>query len=405
MKQHKRQIALALSLIVVLIVLGAGYWYFFLYGQESTEDAYVHADIARVSSRIPGNIQKIYIDNNDYVKKGELLLTLDPSDLLAQKKILLASKKQILAQLEGEKTRLRFTDERTLAAIEAAEANLKTAQLVKEQTLKQIASLKDKREELIITFQQAQKDLKRYKQLWLKKLIALRTLENVQNQVKVLASKLKSIDNQIKADYKIKDQAESKIQAAQAILRQNKALRKEVAMVKSKIKALHAALEEVKARLDQIDLNLSYTQIKAPMSGYIAQKNIQVGERVMPGASLLAIVPLHKVYVVANFKETQLTHMYLGQPAIIVPDIYPNLKLKGKVVGIGAGTGSVFSLLPPENAVGNWIKVVQRVPVKIQFTQPLPQKYPLLVGLSVEVTVNTKTKTENNLFKLKPAYH
>ncbi|WP_456324035.1 efflux RND transporter periplasmic adaptor subunit [Desulfonauticus submarinus] len=393
MSKNNKKLKLATIAFLSLGLLYFIYWYIFLYGTEYTDDAYVEADIARVSSRIPGNIQKIYIDNDDYVQKGDPLIELDPKDILAQKKVLLCIKKRILAQIEGEKIRLQTTDSKTLAAVEAAEANLKAAKLLRSQTENQIAGLKNQRQEIIIALSQARKDLQRFIKLWEKRLIAKQTLEQNQNLVKTLEEKLKAVENQIKAAQKISGQARAKIKAALAVLKKNQALRKELALVKANLQALKASLEEIKAKISQIDLNLSYTKIKAPISGYIAQKKIQIGDRVMPGEPLLAIVPLDKIYVEANFKETQLTHMYIGQKAIIKPDIYPNLKLEGKVIGIRAGTGTVFSPLPPENAVGNWIKVVQRVPVKIIFTSPIPKKYPLRVGLSLEVTVDTSKKT------------
>ena len=157
--------------------------------------------------------------------------------------------------------------------------------------------------------------------------------------------------------------------------------------------SLKAQRDGYKADLDEAELNLSYCTIAAPIAGFIAQKSIQVGDRVQPGLALMAVVPLQEIYAEANFKETDLTHVRLGQTAVIEADIYPDYIYHGKVVGIRAGTGAAFSLLPPENATGNWIKIVQRVPVKIAFDAPPPPRYPLRVGLSLTVTINTSDRS------------
>ncbi len=139
--------------------------------------------------------------------------------------------------------------------------------------------------------------------------------------------------------------------------------------------------------------------IAGPIEGYIAQKNIQVGDRVQPGQAMMAVVPLSTVYVEANFKETQLTNVRIGQPASVLADIYPGYTYKGKVAGIRAGTGAAFSLIPPENATGNWIKIVQRIPVRIELDQPPPPDHPLRVGASLDVTINVADRSGPNLLQ------
>ena len=160
-----------------------------------------------------------------------------------------------------------------------------------------------------------------------------------------------------------------------------------------RLASLKAQRNVYRAELNDAQLNLSYCTLAASISGFIAQKSVQVGNRVQPGLALLAVVPLQEIYVEANFKETDLTHVRIGQPAVMQADIYPDYTYHGKVFGIRAGTGAAFSLLPPENATGNWIKVVQRVPVKILLTAPPPPDRPLRVGLSLEVTINTSDRS------------
>lgn len=391
--RHQKRIKIFMTIVILLIILSFLYWFFLVRGREFTDDAYIHADMAKISSRIFGTINSILVENDDYVKKGDLLLTLDDRELKLEKESLLAVKEQILSALEAEKINLEMIDKTTLADLENAQANLKKAIHIKTQTEKELEGLKKQREETIILLNQAQKDYKRYKDLITNKLISPREFEEKENNLNILQAKLDSIDKKIESFEEVYKQTQSQIRSSRAILEKSKALQLNVQRTKLNIKNLKAKLEEVETKIKKTELYLSYTRITAPISGYIAQKSIQIGEKVQPGEPLLAIVPLDKIYVEANFKETQLTHMYLGQKAIIEPDIYPGLKLEGKVVGIRAGTGTTFSLLPPENAVGNWIKVVQRVPVKILFTEPIPAEYPLRVGLSLEVTVFTSEKT------------
>jgi membrane fusion protein (multidrug efflux system) len=183
-------------------------------------------------------------------------------------------------------------------------------------------------------------------------------------------------------------------------LKSVQAERQQVEVMKEKLAALYGQQKEAQSQLKAAQLDLSYTTVTAPISGYIAQKSIQVGDSVKKAQPLMAVVPLHEVYVEANFKESQLKNVRLGQPAIIEADTYPGYIYHGKVSGIRAGTGAAFALLPPENATGNWIKVVQRVPVKINLTEPPPSDRPLRVGLSLLVTISTRDRTGKVLIPL-----
>jgi membrane fusion protein (multidrug efflux system) len=156
--------------------------------------------------------------------------------------------------------------------------------------------------------------------------------------------------------------------------------------------AAHPLVQQVEAVVREAELNLSYCTIVAPIEGMTSKKAIEVGQRIQPGQPLFAVVPLQGVYVEANYKETQLTNVRVGQPVEIRADIYPGHVYYGKVDSLSAGTGAAFSLLPPENATGNWVKVVQRVPVKVILNEPPPVEKPLRVGLSVEATIDTTNR-------------
>jgi len=159
------------------------------------------------------------------------------------------------------------------------------------------------------------------------------------------------------------------------------------------------AVKEAQAKLEQSRLNLGYTQIKAEIEGYITRRQVEVGNWVQPGQPLMMLVPLKtsQLWIQANYKETQLDHVYIGQPAKVRVDSYPGVEFTGTVDSIMAGTGAAFSLLPPENATGNWVKVVQRVPVKIVLTPPFPSNRPLRLGMSTEVTIDTRQRTGKRL--------
>ena len=165
------------------------------------------------------------------------------------------------------------------------------------------------------------------------------------------------------------------------------------------------AVKEAKAKLEQARLNLGYTRIRAQVEGYITRRQVEVGNWVKAGQPLMMLVPLKtsKLWIQANYKETQLTNVYIGQPAEVTVDTYPDVKFKGRVDSIMAGTGAAFSLLPPENATGNWVKVVQRIPVKIVVLQPYPANKPLRLGMSVEVTIDTREHLGKRL--LGPGMH
>lgn len=162
----------------------------------------------------------------------------------------------------------------------------------------------------------------------------------------------------------------------------------------------HSLVKQAEAAVREAELNLSYCILAAPMEGLVSRKSIEVGQRVQPGQALMAIVPLHNAYIEANYKETQLTHVRVGQPVEIRADIYPDHVYHGKVESLSGGTGAAFSLLPPENATGNWVKVVQRLPVKITLTEVPPPELPLRVGLSIETSIDISNREGSRLSSL-----
>lgn len=392
-QNKKFKLPLVLGVLVLATILITAYYWFFMRNRVSTDNAYVKADSAVVSSRVPGTILKLMVDNDDFVDEGTVLVQLDPRDYQAEVDKQRAALDRTEAEIEVSQVTIQLTESVTSAQAESAEAMVKASQDKQREARHRLEELQQHRAAALAEYNQTRRDYERYSNLLKKGAGSQQQRDKSSTAFKKATAQLEAVDAQIAAARAslaavLQDIDRSKAQLASAV-----ADRLQVSVEKHKLAALRAKRMEMQAELQVAKLKLSYCTIKAPISGYIAQKRIQVGDRVQPGGALLAVVPLQQVYVEANFKETELENVRLGQPAEIHADIYPDHTYRGKVVGIRAGTGAAFSLLPPENATGNWIKVVQRVPVKIRLTAPPPAEFPLRVGLSLEVTVSTADRS------------
>lgn len=371
------------------IALIGAYWWFFMRNRVSTDDAYVKADSAVVSTRVPGTIQRLLVDNDDYVARGAVLFELDPADYQTEVNKKRAALARTEADIEVSQVTVELTDSLTEAQVRAAQATLEASQDKENESRHRLDELQQHRASAEAEYTQTRRDYERYSNLLKTGAGSQQQRDKASTAFKKATAQLEAVDAQIAAAKAslaavLQDIKHSHAQSQSAL-----ADRLQVNVEKHKLASLKAKRLEMQADLRMAELNLSYCTVKAFIAGYIAQKRIQVGDRVQPGQALLAVVPLQAVYVEANFKETELEHVRLGQPAEVRADIYPGFVYHGKVVGIRAGTGAAFSLLPPENATGNWIKVVQRVPVKIELDPMPPPEYPLRVGLSLEVTIST----------------
>ncbi len=390
--QGRSRLPWVIIILIIVLVSGFGYWWIFKKGRVSTDNAYVMADIAQVSSRIPGNIQKIHVSNDKWVNKGDILIELDPEDYDISVKEAQASLKFIESQIEMAELTIKITEEVTNAQFLSAKAGLEAAKHKQEQIKKRLDELNQKKRALSADWKEAKREAKRIIQLYRKGAASEQRKDTVLTALKKAEASLNAIDAQIESVRSALKASEQEVLMARSKLIQAEADKLKVSLEEHRLMGLRAKREQALSKLRMAELKRSYCTIRAPISGYIAQCRIQVGERVMPGQPLLAIVPLQEIYIEANFKETQLEHVRVGQPAIIKADIYPDYVFHGHVAGIRAGTGAVFSLLPPENATGNWVKVVQRVPVKIFLDEPPPEEYPLRVGLSLNVTIDVSSK-------------
>ncbi len=326
--------------VILLALIAGGVWYWHYRSIfVSTDDAYVSGYVGMLASQVAGRVTKVLVDNNDYVKKGQVLVTLDPTDYQVA-----------VAHAEAALNSLRQDLASKYAKVGQAKGEIAEAQ----------AQLKHS-----IT------DLNRYGPLYERHVVPKQKLDQVTTQYKVYKATL--------------TQAQHKEQEALAVIGGSTSIPLDQ----------QPAIKEAKAKLTQARLNLSYTEIKAHIDGYVTKRSVEVGNWVQPGQPLMALVPLrtNDLWIEANYKETQLTHVTIGQPAEVEVDTYPEFKFKGKVDSIMAGTGAAFTLLPPENATGNWVKVVQRVPVKIVLTPPFPEDKPLRLGMSSVVTIDTRDRS------------
>ena len=336
---HKTSVRISLVVLLLLLVgAGLGYWYH-IHLFVSTEDAYVSGHVGVVSPRVPGRVTAVLVDNNQQVTPGQVLLTLDPADYQV--------------------------------AVDQAAANLARLRQDLAQRYVKVSTAQAKVAQADANFRHAGIDRKRYTGLYERRTVPKQTLDKVTTTYQVTRAEL--------------DQARQKVREALATIGGSTSLPLEE----------QPALKEAQAKLDQARLNLGYTKVKSEIEGFVTRRQVTVGNWVQPGQPLMMLVPMEtsRLWIQANYKETQMTHVYVGQPATVQLDIYPGAKFKGKVDSIMAGTGSAFSLLPPENATGNWVKVVQRIPVKIVLLPPFPADCPLRLGTSCEVAIDTRIRT------------
>jgi membrane fusion protein (multidrug efflux system) len=396
---QKRGFFPGLILILLLgLVFAGGYWWFYMRGRVSTDDAYVMAHTASISSRINGNVSEVRVDNDEHVNEGQVLVQLDPRDYQVAVDRAQAVVAKMEADIKSEEMNVDLIDRNTQGQVQVAEAALKEAKSQEQAKAQDMNQLEKKRLAAQADSTYAKREFDRFEALYRQGSTSKEQRDNPSTLFKKAEANLKGVEDEIASSEDGLAASRQNTERATANLEIAYSDRKKVAIELQNLDSLKAQKDEAQAELEQARLQLSYCTIKAPISGHIAQRSVQIGDRIQTGQPIMAIVPLHAVYVEANFKETQLERVRPGQPAIIEADIYPGYVYHGRVFGIGAGTGAAFSLLPPQNATGNWIKIVQRVPVKIELDRPLPPEYPLRVGLSLYVTIDVR-KPETGLPK------
>lgn len=355
----KRKKLLSIFAVILIIITLVYSIYHLVFGQTvSTDNAYVGAETAEITSMVSGQVAEVKVSDTQQVKQGDVLAIVDPRDAqiaLAQAQAELAKAKRQYTQSSANSSSLSSQIMISSDDINSAKAQVAQSQVAQQQAQQEF----DRRNKLSASGAISKEEFTKSQS----------ALDNAQANLKVAQAALA--------------QAESKRKAAQSNLDANEAL------IKGASQSSTPDVLVAQAKVEQAQLDLQRTEIRAPLDGVVARRSIQVGQRVAPGSILMRIVPINQLYVDANFKESQLEKVRVGQTVTLTSDLYgDDVEYHGKVIGFSGGTGSAFALIPAQNATGNWIKVVQRLPVRIQLDSKDLEKYPLRVGLSMEATVD-----------------
>jgi membrane fusion protein (multidrug efflux system) len=356
--QRKRGLLTVAAVVVIAGLVWAGYEWLVLSHYESTDNAYVQGNMIQITPQVGGTVTAIYADETDRVQAGQPLIKFDPADT----SVALAQAEAALGQTVRQ-VRTLYADNGALAA----QVKLREADVNKAQT--QLST--------------AQNDLKRR--------------QSLANTGGVSGEELAHARDQVTAAHSSLDAAQAAVNAAREQLASNQALTDGTSVEE------HPNVKAAVAKLKQAWLDAHRTTLPAPVSGYVGKRTVQLGQRVASGTPLMSVVPLDQVWVDANFKENQLRDIRVGQPVKLTADVYGGkVVYDGKVIGLGIATGAASALLPAQNATGNWIKVVQRVPVRIRLDPEQLKTHPLRVGLSMEVEVDVKDQSGPELVSAPP---
>ena len=396
---HARRLAfvsVGLIIVIALIVV------FLLWPRVETNDAQVDAHIPTISPRVAGYVTAVQVNDNQAVKAGDLLVELDAHDYQASVDQARAAYMVAVAEAQEAKANVRLTRDTTnidtsvsLASRQGSEADLSRTNTQYLQSTS--ASLEEARANLVAKEtinDRAQSDLKRYKILLSSQDVSQLQFDSIAATARVAQADVTTAEKQLLGAEQSTEVAKAQAANAQAQLKRAQAnvlgsvaQKEQVPVREAAYESANAAANRAKATLDEALLQLSYTRIAAPIGGQVTQRGIEVGQYVVPGQQLMTIVPLQDVYITANFKETQLAHVRAGQRVKIHADEYSGVTLWGSVESIAGATGSKQALLPPQNATGNFVKVVQRIPVKILVDPQKEGDSPLRPGMNVEVSI------------------
>jgi membrane fusion protein, multidrug efflux system len=385
---RRRSRSLLFAVIALIVIAAGGAWYWRSLQWESTDNAQIDGFIYPVSSRVSGHVARVMVDENQYVEAGTVLAELDPKDY----EVAIASARATLANDEASAAALRtgvpITSTDTASQLSTAQADVDNARAGLEMAARQFQGAQASLREADANDLKAQDDVVRYKPLAEKDEIPQRQFTQAVNAQRATAAAVEAAAASAAAAEQAVSQAAAKVAQAQAQLRSAGTRPEQISVQRSRAEAAAATAQKSAAALQQAQLNLQYTTIVAPVSGIVGQRSVQPGQNVSPGQQLMTIVPLdsRNIWVTANFKETQLKYMRPGQRVRISVDAYGRT-YQGRVLNIAGASGARYSLLPPENATGNYVKVVQRIPVKIVFDQGQDAEHLLRVGMSVEPSV------------------
>lgn len=394
----------ALLIVAIIIVVGGILLWLHYRNRVSTDDAEVDGHIIPISSQVPGSVLKILVNDNQAVKKGQLLVQLDPRDYQAK----LDDAKAMLAvaqsRVQSATVNVPLTSATTRSDITGSEASVAAAQSAYEQaqlalqqaSTSQLAYAQANVQKQEAANQKAQSDLARMKPLAAKSEISQQQYDayvaaatEAEQELNAARQALDLAKQTIPVRQAQVNSAKADLEKARASLQASQANQRQVRMSAANAASARASVQEAQANVEAAQLNLGYTNIVAPEDGVVTNKTVQIGEIVSPGQGLMVVVPLAHIWVTANYKETQLANVRPGDRAEVHVDMYGKT-FTGHVDSIAGATGSRLSLLPPENATGNYVKVVERIPVKIDLDPIPPSEAILRPGMNVEATIITK---------------
>jgi membrane fusion protein, multidrug efflux system len=388
------------SIVVVILAVGGYYLWKHLNTYETTDDAQIDGHIDAISGRITGNVIEVHAEDEQFVNAGDVLVRLDPRDYEVALAKAQADLGDAEAALDGSRIDIPITATNTASQLKTAASSRADAvafvlgsqrQLTAAQA--RLDSAQAQVREAEANYKKASDDVTRYKILVDKNEIPRQQYETAvsaaaaaQAVIDSRKASVREAEDDIQVAQSAVEQANQRIPQADASIESAQTAPKQVAVSEARAKSAMAQVAQKKALVEQAKLNLSYCTIVAPVAGIVGKKTVELGQNISPGQQLMALVPLDDIWVIANFKETQLSQMKPGQNARVAVDANGK-EYSGKVVAIGGASGSRFSVLPPENATGNYVKVVQRIPVRINLDAGQNNDHRLRPGMSVDPKV------------------
>jgi membrane fusion protein (multidrug efflux system) len=389
--------------VVVVLAAGIGLWFWATAGREVTDDAQVDAHVVPIAARVGGTVAQVMVKENQRVDAGAVLVAIDTADYEVALERARAELANAEADAEAARAAVPITSTTATSNVTSAKggvdqttAGAEQAQRGVEVARARLATAQARQREAEANAVRATKDADRLKGLLAKDEVSQQQFDAATAAATAMAAAVDAARAQVLETQAALQAAESQLMQARAASTQAAAQLKtaetapqQVAAIRARAQSAEAKVQQQKALVRQAELNLQYATIKAPAAGIVSRKNVEPGQVIAPGQPLLAVVPLDEVWVTANFKETQLRDMRPGQRASIEVDAYGGREFVGKVESVSAATGARFSLLPPDNATGNFVKVVQRVPVRIVIDGAQDPQQPLRPGMSVTARVFT----------------
>lgn len=379
---------LVLGLVAAVLLAGGGIWYVTHHGLENTDNAQIDGEVVSVPARAGGVVIKVAFIENQRVKSGDLLAELDPAPAQARLAEAEANLFAAEAQADAADATAHVAETNAVGDKSVADASLVTAAVGAASTSDQIKEAAAQLESSQTSLAQARLDHERAQRLLDTGAISKAEFDRADTQFKVAQSSVDVAKARLTSIKASAAQAQSRVVEAKAKAKISNDVDTQIKLAQARAKAAHAQVDTAKAARDLAALDLSYTKIYAPSDGTVSKKSINVGQMLSPGQSVVQLVT-DKLWVTGNFKETQVANMRVGQPASVEVDAFSGKPLEGEVESFSGATGAKFTLLPPDNATGNFTKVVQRLPVRVRL-HDVPPGIALRPGMSVDLTVDTR---------------